>query len=125
MISFVTVLQNLVTALISILHVPVVLCGGVLNLQFCLQLGKSLCMLKVCRLCQEVWWATCNVLLSLTFSKCISLNHVKTKTLDFHVATMDWVIKIIISYNNLEPVKPQGVIQGMHHRHCPCFTTLA
>lgn len=54
--------------------------------------------------------ATCNVLPSLTFCKCISLNHIKTKTLDFHLETTDWAI--IISCNNLEPVKPQGVISG-------------
>lgn len=121
MINLGTVLQSLVPALISILCIPVVLCGGVLNLQFWLQLEKSLCMLKVCRVSQEVRWATCNVLLSLVFCKCISHNHVKTKTLVETIQLRSWVIKVIISCNNPEPVKPQESSQGVHHQALPLF----
>lgn len=61
-----------------------------------------------------------NGLLSHTFCKCISLNHVKNKGLDFHLETIDWVIKIIVSYDALDPVQPQGVISG-YHQTLPFF----
>lgn len=96
-------------------HIPKVLCGDVLK--FIAQFGSSLestvhakgprtvtvCLLGNPRL-------ACNGLLSHTFCKCISLIHGETKGLDLYLETVDCLVQIIVSYDTLETVQPQGAI---------------